>query len=273
MTSSCKYTTHTKRIQAAILGDVPGAASWVPLFMVTPNLQYLTLYQVGWTGDGSYAGSPMYLPTEPPPFRLKQLEIYSSHIRELPLRWLISGGSSTILEHLEVLIPQAEWDTFNLISKLRTEGLLSKVTCLSYTSRSSNGGAKKHFAKNTTAPLALWSGIKHIYMDGGDIPTRAAILHGISQLTPPPLIEMPVKSMRLEEFKGLFRLRKNKLQPGTKVRLLVKRPSTSHRDDRGRGWDYDIESYWQSEDVQEMAFELAEKHGIDLELVQKSLWY
>lgn len=101
-------------LRHATFGSIPFGPNWVPLLMAISSLQHLILHGLYWWGHSSYGNSPLYLPHSPPSVRLKRLEIIRSHVKEAPLRWLLSGGSSETLAYLEVSYLQAEWDTFKI---------------------------------------------------------------------------------------------------------------------------------------------------------------
>jgi hypothetical protein len=221
-------------------------------------------------GNSSFALAPRFLPNSPPPFRLKRLEIFRSVIKEAPFRWLLSGGSSETLTYLEISHINPKWDTFLNISKLRAEGLLPNISHLTY-SLSNSGKSEKYYNQNASTPLALWNGLTSIYIYGKDAKAQAAIIHGISHLSPPPRVEMGVGDMRMVEFKALFQLGEGKLQPGTELRLILKQPTNS-RGARGAyfSWDEDAESYWG--EMEEEAKEVADKHGVKVEISKMSLY-
>lgn len=254
-------------LRHATLGSIPFGPNWVPFLMAIPNLQHLTLHGLCWWGHSSYANCLLYLPHSPPSFRLKSLEIIRSHVKEAPLRWLLSGGSSETLTYLEVSYLQAEWDTFKNISKIRAEGLLPNVTHLTFSKTDAGGGARKYYKENTTEPLTLWNGLKTVYMYGRDAKANNGIIHGISQLSPIPRVEMGVGDMRLHEFKAQFRLRKGKFQQGTHLRLIVRNPSGERGYER---WDQDAEAYW--EEMEEEVMDVAEKHGVETEIAKRALF-
>lgn len=253
-------------LRHATLGSIANGANWVPFLMATPTLQHLTLHGLGWWGNSSYANSPLYLPYSLPPFRLKRLDIIRSHIKESPLRWLLSGSSET-LTYLEVSYLQAEWDTLKNLSKIRAEGLLPNITHLTCSKSDRHGGAAKYYKENTTVPLTLWNGLHTVYLYGVDAKSTNAIIHGISQLSPIPRIEMGVGDMRLHEFRAKFRLRKGKFREGTKLRLVTGEMAG------GRGyirWDGEAETYW--EEMREVVMEIAEKNGIEIEIAKVALY-
>jgi hypothetical protein len=197
--------------------------------------------------------------------------MWHSHIKETPLRWLLSGGSSETLTYLEVSQPQPEWDTFVSISKMRAEGLLPSISHLTYSLSSCGRGSEKYYKDNASAPLALWNGLTSIHVYGRDAKAKNAIVHGISHLSPPPRVEMGVGVMRMAEFKALFRLRKGKLQPGTELRLFTKQPRDSRGSHRGYpDWDGEAESYW--EEMEEDAMEVAAKYGVRVEVCKTPLY-
>ncbi|KAK3653646.1 hypothetical protein LTR56_004501 [Elasticomyces elasticus] len=227
------------RLREAVLGNINGGASWTPLLQVTPALEYLELVGVGWTGN-------------------------SDHIRREPLRWLLSRSEQS-LRSLSVRFVQRDWETMAHVSELRAEGLLPNVIHLDIETNQSN---VKSWEKWLSGPLAKWSGIESIYIYGMDNKCRAALIHGISQFDPVPLVELGVGEMRLHEFKGLFRLRKGKLRQGTVLRLLTSPPGTSHAH-RGYGpWDHQAKEYW--DEMGEDATEVALKAGVTLEISSSS---
>ena len=122
----------------------------------------------------------MCIPNQPPSFHLKRLAITSSYLLEVPLQWILSGGSSQSLKILEIGYPQAEWTLFPILSRMRTEGHFRNVEHLSFSLADSRGGALKYFNQNVSTPLSLWSGIKTIYIFGRDSKANAALIHGIS---------------------------------------------------------------------------------------------
>lgn len=115
----------------------------------------------------------------------------------------------------------------------------------------------------------MWSGLKSIHVYGADAKANAAIFHGISQLSPPPSIEMTAGKMAMIDFKALFRLRKGKLQPGTKLRLITKLRIDGHRMRGYCSWDGNAELYW-AERAEE-AVQIADKHDVRLEVSAISL--
>jgi hypothetical protein len=256
-------------LREALLCNEGTGSSWVPLLLVTPNLQDLTFYHCGWSGNSCYAHSPTYLPAGPPPFHLKRLEIYRSHIQEAPLRWLLSGGSAETLTHLSLKNLQPEWDTIINISKLRAEGRLPKITHLTLYLMDTGGGSAKYYKQNVSTPLHLWQNLTSMYIYGSDNKSRAAIIHGVSQMSPPPIVEMGVGDMRMVEFKSIFRLRNGKLPPGTTLRLITKRFGEGRMDGYTR-WDQHAHEYWT--DMEDEAAELAHKHGIKLEVAEGSFY-
>jgi hypothetical protein len=147
---------------------------------------------------------------------------------------------------------------------MRAEGLLPKVSHLTYFRSSFNSETRTYFMENVSAPLAMWNGLKTVYIYGDGAKAQAAIFHGISQLSPPPLIEMDVGEMRMLEFEALFRLRKGKLQPGTALRLITKRPVEEHCIRGYLNQNGDAESYWAG--VDEEAAQVADKHGVRVEI-------
>jgi hypothetical protein len=165
---------------------------------------------------------------------------------------------------------QPEWDTFRNISKMRAEGLLPNICHLTYLQTHSLPGSQKYFKENSSAPLALWNGLKSVQIHGRDSKTLAAIFNGISQLSPPPRVELLVGDMRMVDFKALFRLRKGKLQPGTELRLITKRPKDECRTSGYFRWDQDTESYWA--EMEEEAAQIADKYGVSLVVSAVSLY-
>jgi hypothetical protein len=115
----------------------------------------------------------------------------------------------------------------------------------------------------------MWSGLKSIHVYGKDAKAKAAIFHGISQLSPPPYIEMDAGEMTMIGFKALFRLKKGKLQPGTKLRLITKQPTDGRRSWGYVDWDEEAESYW-TERAEEAA-QIANKYDVRLEVSTISL--
>ncbi|KAK3678306.1 hypothetical protein LTR78_001601 [Recurvomyces mirabilis] len=254
-------------LREALLCNIHGGSSWLPLLQVTPALKDLTFYHAGWSGRSEYQGSPSYLPTQPPPFSLRRFEIFRSHIQPEPLRWALSKSVDT-LTHVNIRFLQREWDTFITISALREQGQLPNVTHLTI---ESSEDRCKNFDWHLSDPLSKWSGIKTVYMFGDDSKCRGAIVHGLSELHPIPHIEMGVGDMRLHEFRALFRLRKGKFQRNTRLRLVTKAPRWRARGGGGYiHWDWEAPAYW--EEMEEDAVEIAAKHGVVLELASTSLY-
>lgn len=255
-------------LREAVIGLVGTGPCWVPFLRVVPNLQYLTFYQSGWWGHSPYAGSPTYLPVEPPPFRLKRLEILRSHIKEEPLRWLLSGGSSETLTSLKSSHPQAEWDTFLNLSKMRAEGFLPNVQHVEILLSDSH--PTKFYDENVSTPLGLWSGVKTVCIYGFDSKAMAALVHGIAQLDPIPKVELIVGDMRMVELKGLFRLRKGKFQPGTELRLVTQRAARPGLPSSYERLDTEAMEYWRN--VEWEAAQVAEKYGVRLEIARRPIY-
>jgi hypothetical protein len=94
---------------------------------------------------------------------------------------------------------------------MRDEGLLPNICHLTYLLSDCGPGSQNYYKENSSIPLAMWSALKSAFIYGKDARALTAIIHSISQLSPPPRIEMGVGEMRMMEFKALFRLRKGKL--------------------------------------------------------------
>jgi hypothetical protein len=152
---------------------------------------------------------------------------------------------------------------------MRAEGLLPNISHLTYSLSDSGRGTEKYYKENASTPLTMWNGLKSVYIYGKDTKAQVAIIHGISQLSPPPLVEFGVGDMRTTEFKSLFRLRKGKLQPGTELRLITRRPKFKRRSGAYYCWDEHAESYWT--EMKEDAAQIADKHGVKLEVTATPL--
>jgi hypothetical protein len=153
---------------------------------------------------------------------------------------------------------------------MRAEGLLPNVNHLTY-SLSHSYGAQKYHKDNLTAPMSLWSGLTSINIYASESKARAAIIHGVSHFSPPPRVELGVGEMRLAEFKALFRLRKGKLQPGTQLRLITRRPENMGGKRGGYvTWDQHAEDYWA--EMEEDAVEVAGKYGVELVVATMPLY-
>ncbi|KAK5107781.1 hypothetical protein LTR62_000705 [Meristemomyces frigidus] len=255
-------------LRQATLCSTPGGSFWTPLLMVAPALVDLTFHGAGWWGYSSYADSPSYLPSQPPPFSLRRLDIMRSHIKPVPLEWLLSSSAES-LRDLRMLYLQREWDSMIDVSALRQQGLLPSVE---YLNVQTSETVSKELGRQMSDPLAQWSGIKSIYFCAADNKYRAAIIHGISRLRPIPVVELGVTDMKIHDFKGLFKLRKGKLQPGTTLRLIT-RPSRWRSRGRGGGysrWDQYAPEYWA--EYAEEATELAARQGVELEITDTPLF-
>jgi hypothetical protein len=118
--------------------------------------------------------------------------------------------------------------------------------------------------------MAMWNGLKSIFIYGVDSKANAAIIHGVSQLSPSPRVELCVGEMRMAEFKSLFRLRNGKLQPGTELRLITRKPADKPRLGSYLGRDEDAETYWT--EMEEEVAQVVGRHGIKTELSTMPLY-
>ncbi|EMC93751.1 hypothetical protein BAUCODRAFT_207939 [Baudoinia panamericana UAMH 10762] len=254
-------------LREAVLSNLGGGAFWTPLLLAAPNLRSLTLYQASWSGRSVHADSPLYLPNEAPPFSLQHFELVESHVAKAPLVWLLSNSADS-LKHVAVNYMDRERDDLISMSQLRADGKLPSVTHLTVNCGDSYG--MKNYEEVLSGPLGRWSGLQTMFVQGDDDKARAAIIHGVSQLQPSPVVELGVGEMKMAAFKALWRLRKGKLRAGSLLRLVSK-PTTYKGRYRPPGrWDWQAAEYWRKEDVASDASTIAAKYGVKLEIAEVS---